>query len=649
MTIMLRALNSECGPQICDDDRLAELHAVAILDTAAEARFDRYTELATCSFKAPIALIGFVDQSREWIKSARGFEVREIAREDSFSARALFEVDGVLVVKDALGDARFDTNPLVLHEPRIRFYAGAVLRGPCGQPLGTLCVMDHRPREFSAADINALRLMARMTEEELLRPSEDHDGHEVLRDPNTGLPNFGAFMTTMRNSIGVAGGEMSLLLALVRIERFDSLYAALGTSGAALLMTQMAKRIRDCMPTSAFIGQTREDKLAVLVPTTDAAVSQGLLERLLTCTREAFLLDEHAVRLTISVGASSFPEDAVDAESLLKRARTALWSKPLSEQSEYRCYRRDQSDDASRLFEMQSALRKALLHEEFRLVYQPKVNLASNTLVGAEALLRWTSSDLGKEVSPAIFIPIAESSGIIGEIGSWVLKAACEQMQAWQEAGTPCPCMGVNITSHQLRQAGFADEIKMLMQAHPAALGRLNLELTEGSLVEDIEGAVRIMHVLCTLGATFSIDDFGTGFSSLSYLRSMPVEVLKIDRSFVMNVPAKVEDNRLVRSIISMGHDLGMVVIAEGVETPQQLEFLRVAGCDQVQGYIFSRPVAAAEFRQAWLGPDRQVIWSKTGKRPGPGSGMRVQPLPTSLRAPAPRPAANVRHLKINH
>ena len=309
---------------------------------------------------------------------------------------------------------------------------------------------------------------------------------------------------------------------------------------------------------------------------------------------EPFLLDDHAVPLRVSVGASVYPRDATTMQALLKRARTALWSKPISEHSEYRLYRRGHSNAAMRHFRLESALKRALERDEFHLVYQPKLTLQGQALVGAEALLRWTSAELGN-VPPARFIPVAEASGFIGELGDWVLSTACSELARWRK-DHDCPEIAVNITSGQLRKTDFVESLDGLMRYHGLAPEQLNLELTESSLVEDMEGAVKIMRRLCKIGATFSIDDFGTGFSSLSYLRRMPIKTLKIDRSFIKNLATHSEDAKLVRSIVYMGHSLGLQVVAEGVETHRQLEFLQKSGCDQVQGYLVSRPLTSSQF-----------------------------------------------------
>lgn len=598
MTIKLRKLAFTPPPEPKNEhERLEELYALKILDTATDERFDQYTRLIADIFDVPMSFISFVDKERQWSKSAYGIEARELPRELSFCAHALTEPP-ILVVPDAQQDSRFAGNPFVDGPPNIRFYAGAVIHGRGGEPLGTCCAIDREPRMFSLREQTLLRHIAGMVERELQLNVEAADLVRRLQeqaelDTFTRLPKLPLFLARSERAISNVDGEPPpVILALVRIDRFDALHAALGMGGPEYLMGELANRIRAALG-SCLIGHVREDMVGVLIPMSEGAEPGEILRRLVRCARDPFLLAEHSVPLRISVGASLFPRDASDAETLFKRARTALWSRS-SVESGYQLYQRSYSHEATRRFRIESALKRGLERDEFSLVFQPKIDLASRHVVGAEALLRWSSETLG-EVAPATFIPVAEASGLIDEVGSWVLRAACEQVERWEQSGRTFPEVAVNITSAQLRKTNFHKEVQRLIERHRLAPGQLNLELTEGSLVEDLESAVRIMRRLCELKVTLSIDDFGTGFSSLSYLSKMPVNVLKVDRSFVKGLPKSTDDRKLVRSIVSLGHDLGMKVVAEGVETERQLAFLSSVGCDQVQGFVLSPPLTVPE------------------------------------------------------
>jgi EAL domain-containing protein (putative c-di-GMP-specific phosphodiesterase class I) len=258
------------------------------------------------------------------------------------------------------------------------------------------------------------------------------------------------------------------------------------------------------------------------------------------------------------------------------------------------------SAEAARQFEIETALRGAIERDELELVYQPKVTMDTLSLTGAEALLRWTTPKLGK-VGPAEFVPIAEESGLIVHLGEWALARACRQIAEWQEAGLDCPQISVNVSSVQLRQAQFRGRVRELLEQYSVDGSKLNLELTEGTLIENIGEAIELMTELRKLGISFSIDDFGKGFSSLSYLARMPVQVLKIDREFIERIPEEQTSMTLVRSIIGMAHGLELKVVAEGVEREHQLNALRLEDCDEIQGYLISPPIERSEFAARYL------------------------------------------------
>lgn len=612
VTIRIKKLPVAGTSSAVDDERRLEaLHALGILDTASQGRFDQYTELVTTLLDVPIALISLVDRHRQWFKSVKGLPIRQTHRKVSFCTHAIGEKD-LLVIPDTHLDPRFASNPMVEGSPHVRFYAGAVIRGPSGDPLGTCCAMDRQPRTLSDRDSKSLLQIARMVEREIRADAAavDDTSRQWTRgsfDATTGLPDLALFGATLHERLDTAGAKsLSKLLAVVRVERFDALEAAVGRQATKFLVGELANRLRRGMSRDCDIGQAREDKLCVLLSLEDSEAPESLLDAVLNSIGSSITLGDHIVPIRISVGASVFPRHATTAEKLMKRARTALWSSPLAARSSYNLYRKRQSDRASRDFRLQSAIRFGLDRGEFRLVYQPKVDIRRQSVVGVEALLRWDSATLGS-VSPVEFIPVAERTGMIVELGEWVLNAACAQMAQWLKAGVPCPEIAVNIASVQLRRSDFIDSVQNALSSYDVAPHQLNLELTESSLVEDIEGVVKLMKRLKRLGITFSIDDFGTGFSSLSYLRRMPVSTLKIDRSFVRHILESADDMKLVRSIVSMGHDLGMKVIAEGAESAAHLERLRSVGCDQVQGFVFSRPLPA-ESLERYLGEPPSIV-----------------------------------------
>jgi EAL domain-containing protein (putative c-di-GMP-specific phosphodiesterase class I) len=362
----------------------------------------------------------------------------------------------------------------------------------------------------------------------------------------------------------------------------------------------VAARLKQTLSRDCLMGQLREDTIAMAFVLPAGKSPDADIGKLLDCFRSPFLLGDHMLAQTASIGTARHPDDGDNSDSLLKRARTALNAMPPSDASRYRQYSRKLSAEAARRFEIETALKGALERDELELFYQPKVLIESRKLVGAEALLRWTTPKLGK-VAPGEFIPIAEESGLIVELGDWALASACRQLAAWRAEGRDCPEISVNVSSIQLRGARFCELVREVLALHSLEGARLNVEITEGTLIENMGDAVRIMSELRAMDVTISIDDFGKGFSSLSYLARMPVQILKIDRSFIDRIPDQPSAVTLVRSIIAMGRALGLTLVAEGVETEAQLESLRSAGCSQIQGFLVSRPLDAGTFARQCL------------------------------------------------
>lgn len=602
MTILIPQLAQIAPPTLADEvDRLEDLYSMKILDTAADERLDQFTRLAATVLNTPLAAISFVDKTRQWFKSSHGFTLTETPRDISFCAHAIAAESKIMVIPDARDDRRFAANPMVIGKPGIRFYAGAVVHGPNGRPVGTCCTLDTVPRSLSDTECSVLIQLAQAIERDLQLSKEIVGLREQIRsialvDHSTGLPNLTSFVKYVRNCLPeLDKRSASALLALIRIERLDALEAALGRDALAYILVQIADRTRDVIGRKYHVASTGEDKIGTLIPVASRTEAQAVLESIIKTLEQPFSLGHHTVRLRVSIGASIYPDDANEAQLLLKRARTALWSRPLTAKSSYQLYKRKHSTTASRQFQIEAAMRQGLENDEFSLAFQPKIAVANSSLAGAEALVRWNSATLGS-VPPSEFIPIAEDSGLILDLGAWVLDSVCRILRTWQDEEIDYPSVSVNITTHQLHQASFAAQIGKLLTQYSIKPDRFSLELTESTLIDDFNSAVKIMNSLREIGVGIAIDDFGTGFSSLSYLQRLPIDTLKIDRSFVSRIPDNTEDMKLIRSIVSIGKELDLTVIAEGVETQSQLEFLQGIECDQVQGFLFSKPLAAAGF-----------------------------------------------------
>jgi len=316
---------------------------------------------------------------------------------------------------------------------------------------------------------------------------------------------------------------------------------------------------------------------------------------MLAAVAEVHCIDLSDRHITASIGVSVYPDDGHDAETLIKNADTAMYQAKENGRQHYQFFAPAMNVRAVERQSIEESLRRALEQREFTLHYQPKINLQTGAIVGAEALIRWTDPVRGS-VSPAQFIPVAEDSGLILPIGNWVLREACRQARAWRDAGLPAATMAVNVSAIEFRNETFLQGVFAILSETGMDPRCLELELTESVLMARAESTAAILRALREKGIRVAVDDFGTGYSSLSYLRKFPVDALKIDQSFVRQISKSNDDATIVTAVIAMARSLKLRVIAEGVETLKELEFLRARHCDEAQGYYFSRPVSAAQY-----------------------------------------------------
>jgi EAL domain-containing protein (putative c-di-GMP-specific phosphodiesterase class I) len=307
------------------------------------------------------------------------------------------------------------------------------------------------------------------------------------------------------------------------------------------------------------------------------------------------LIDGHELHISLSIGISVFPDDGADVDTLMQSADTAMYHAKASGRNNYQFFKSEMNTRAVRRLFIEKSLRRALKQGEFLLHYQPKIDLASGALTGAEALIRWQDPDLGL-VYPAQFVPIAEENGLIVPVGRWVLREACRQVQAWLDAGLRAVPVSVNISAVEFRHEGFLAGVAQILKETGLAPRYLELEMTESILMRNGESSALALEALQAMGVQLAIDDFGTGYSSLSYLKRFPIDTLKIDQSFVRDIVTDADDANIVAAVIGMGKSLKQRVVAEGVETHAQLAFLRARHCDEGQGFHFSHPVSAEDF-----------------------------------------------------
>jgi diguanylate cyclase (GGDEF)-like protein len=420
--------------------------------------------------------------------------------------------------------------------------------------------------------------------------------HDVLahRDEVTGTPNRTAFSERVALAAAQArrsGGGFAVLMA--DMDRFRAVDARLGRARSDEVLRQVARRLEGCVKPGDVVARVGNDEFAMMVlglgRMEDAA---QLAERVMDAVKAPLAVDGHEALLTATVGIGLYPRDGEDAETLLTNATAAMYVAKQRGQDSYRRYTaRISAKDAQRVL-VESGLRKGLTQGDFALHYQPVVRLVDGAVEGVEALVRWRRG--GALVAPAEFIPVAEASGVIVEIGSWVLRTACAQARAWHAAGHPLS-VAVNISARELQQPEFAKRVLREVGASGLLASYVEIEITESAAMQDMDRSVEVLQELRRAGVRVLVDDFGTGYSSLSHLRGLPIDKVKIDKSFVMDLETNPDSAAIAKAVITMAHSLSLPVVAEGVETDAQLAFLRGSGCDAVQGNLFSPPLDPAE------------------------------------------------------
>jgi diguanylate cyclase (GGDEF)-like protein len=414
-------------------------------------------------------------------------------------------------------------------------------------------------------------------------------------DTLTGLPNRTLFEDRLDQAVAVSQRAGELLgILFISLDQLKKVNDTLGHLPGDMLMKQVAGRLTSCVPKGDTVARFGGDEFAVML--TKVGGAKDVVE-IICSIRDAlhppFQLDGQELFATSSVGVSLFPHDGNETQSLLKNAGSALYRAKKSGADNYRFYTEDMNSKASKQFALETSLRHAIDNEEFVLHYQPRLAVDSLKITGVEALVRWQHPQLGL-LSPAEFIPLAEDNGLILPIGEWVLRTACRQNREWQERGFTPMRIGVNVSARQFQQQHLAEIVLQILEETGLAPNYLDLELTESSIMSNAQATIDVLTRLKGMGVTISIDDFGTGFSSLSYLKRLPIDALKIDQSFVRDLTTDPDDAALVMAIVTLAHNLRLQVVAEGVETEEQLRFLHLLRCDEVQGYFFSKPLPAA-------------------------------------------------------
>jgi diguanylate cyclase (GGDEF)-like protein len=415
----------------------------------------------------------------------------------------------------------------------------------------------------------------------------------------TGLPNRMLLNDRISQAIAlVPRSKGKIALLFLDLDGFKYINDSLGHPVGDKLLQSIAKRLVGCVRGSDTVSRQGGDEFVVLLSelknVEDAAISS---RRILKAVAEAHSIDHHDLHITTSIGVSIYPDDGQNAEALIKNADTAMYQAKENGRQSYQFFKPAMNVRAVERQSVEESLRRALTRHELRLQYQPKIDLGTGAITGAEALLRWIHPTRGL-VSPAKFIPVAEDCGLILAIGAWVLREACAQARRWLDEGLNFATMAVNVSAMEFRDDNFFHGLFEILAETGLDPKHLELELTESVLMKQVESSTSILKALRDRGVKIAIDDFGTGYSSLSYLRKFPVDALKIDQSFVRQISTAGDDTVIVTAVIGIARSQRLRVVAEGVETLEELEFLRTHQCDQAQGFYFSRPVPPRRFAE---------------------------------------------------
>jgi diguanylate cyclase (GGDEF)-like protein/PAS domain S-box-containing protein len=427
--------------------------------------------------------------------------------------------------------------------------------------------------------------------------AEEQIKHLAYHDALTNLPNRLLFKDRLTVALSHAHRESSLLAVLfLDLDRFKVINDSLGHNIGDQLLQAVAARVAACVRDSDTVARLGGDEFTILLPRLNHSEDVApVAAKIIEAVRHPFHIEGREFYITTSIGISVYPEDGFDAETLIKNADTAMYQAKELGRDNYQLFNANVNAKALQRIALEHGLRKSLANDELSVHYQPIFDFRSNRIVGMEALLRWRHPQMGN-IPPATFIPIAESTGTMVPIGSWALRQACHQARVWHDAGFGGLSLAVNLSVTQLQQADLVDTVREVLEETGLAPALLELEVTESGAMHNPETSIRVLYELKKLGIGISLDDFGTGHSSLSYLKRFPVDTLKIDQSFVQDTTSDPDAAAIVMAIIAMAHSLRLKVIAEGVENTAQAEFLRAHGCDQFQGFLITQPLPAEEF-----------------------------------------------------
>ena len=519
------------------------------------------------------------------------------------------------ILRDVLDDPRFAQ----WRSEAIKHNFAAMIALPIiidGKVSGALQICAPEPDAFDAAEVNLLQELA----DDLgygiasLRHAAAHErverelDYQHNYDTLTGLANRTLFQDRLSQAVLQASRNGSLVaVVMLNLDRFQAINESLGHRNGDALLNHVGQCLSASLRKGDTVARLSADEFAVIM--SDVAKEEDVApvaRKLITAVMKPLELDGRVVYSSASLGISLYPKDGETGEILIKNASAAIYRAKSLGGGSFRFYTPEMNERASARFIMEADLRRALERDELMMYFQPKVSLISGKVTGAEALVRWRHPEIGI-VPPGDFIPMAEETGLIRPMGKWVIENVCAQLRTWLDAGLTVPPVAINLSPHQFRQENLAALIQHSLTFNNLDASLIDLEITESALMDDVETAVATMHELRTVGVKLSLDDFGTGYSSLSYLKRFPIDQLKIDRAFVRDLMTDPEDCEICTAVIGLAHNLKLSVVAEGVESEGQMNYLRRHGCDEMQGHLYSMALPASDFEKLLAEP--KILW----------------------------------------
>jgi len=570
-----------------EEARQNALRNLGLLDTPPSESFDRITRLASRLLGAPVSTISLTDHDRQWFKSRFGVDLAEIPRAEAPCNYAIHS-DKVFIVPDLQQDERFKTS--VLANAGIRFYAGAPLITRTGYALGTLCIVDDKPRTMSDDEARLLVDLAAMVMTQIEVQNTIGRIH-----PTSGLPNEYQFFEDLEDLVGhhPDGQRVGLLIELASQQQITQGLRVVGAAYAEKLILNATAVLRQSLGEGVRIYHVEPARCAIILEEKPAGEIERLAEGIDAVLRDTVSHSDVPISPDPVIGVYRFSlSDVKNSRDVLRRLFNAVDDARKSG-TRIASYNETVDRAHARSFMLIGDMRDALEEsDQFSLVYQPVVDFASGKCIGAEALLRWRHKTLG-DIGPGEFIPLAEGTTLIRPLTGWVLDTALGQLAQWGHAGQH-PKISINISVRNLDESDFAAALAEKLAKHDVDARAVQIEFTESVLVGYSARALERVQALKEMGVSIAIDDFGTGYSGLSYLQQLPASVLKIDQSFIKSLATSEHDQKLVRAIIYMAHDLGYRVVAEGVENHEAYDMLASWQCDEAQGYLIAHPLAPA-------------------------------------------------------